>query len=153
MKGISSADKYYDLWVLLADTKEAILKSRQRELIRYNITATQAAILFIIQAIGDQATPSEISRQIFRKPSTVTEILNRMEKQGLVKKVKDLNRKNLVRVALTDKGREAYHLSSHRKSIRKIMSSLSPENRQQLRSFLQTLREEALKYGIQSGIP
>lgn len=146
MKGISSTDKYYDLWVLLADTKEAILKSRQRELIRHDITATQAAILFIIQAIGDQATPSEISRQIFRKPSTVTEILNRMEKQGLVTKVKDLNRKNLVRVVLTDKGREAYHLSSQRKSIRKIMSSLSPENRQQLRSFLQTLREEALRH-------
>jgi len=146
MKGISSTDKYYDLWVLLADTKEAILKSRQRELIRHNITATQAAILFIIQAIGDQATPSEISRQIFRKPSTVTEILNRMEKQGLVTKVKDLNRKNLVRVVLTDKGREAYHLSSQRKSIRKIMSSLPPDNRQHLRSLLQTLREEALKY-------
>ena len=146
MKGVSSTDKYYELWVLLADTKEAILKSRQRELIRHNITATQAAILFIIQTIGDQATPSEISRQIFRKPSTITEILNRMEKQGLVKKVKDLNRKNLVRVVLTDKGREAYHLSSQRKSIRKIMSSLSSENRQQLKSFLQTLREEALKY-------
>jgi len=146
MKGVSSTDKYYELWVLLADTKEAILKSRQRELIRHNITATQAAILFIIQTIGDQATPSEISRQIFRKPSTITEILNRMEKQGLVKKVKDLNRKNLVRVVLTDKGREAYHLSSQRKSIRKIMSSLSPEDRKQLRSLLHTLREEALKY-------
>ena len=66
-----------------------------------------------------------------------------MEKQGLVRKVKDLDRKNLVRVVLTEKGREAYYHSTKRESIHQIMSFLSEEERQQLRHCLQTLRDKA----------
>lgn len=35
-------------------------------------------------------------------------LLDRMEKQGLVRKVNDLERKNPIRVAVTEKGEEAY---------------------------------------------
>jgi len=48
-------------------------------------------------------------------------------------------------VSITEKGQQAYDKSTRRKSIRKIMSSLSEEERQQLRSCLEKLRNKAFK--------
>jgi len=142
-------DQDYRLWVLLNQVRDAVFKARQKELNQYNISATQAATLLVIEAIGPKATASEISRQLFRKPHSVCGadgILGRMEKKGLVRRLKDLDRKNLVRVVLTEKGRQAYYQSTKQESIRQIMSSLSEEERQQLTSCLHTLRDKAFAF-------
>ena len=92
----SSTDQDYKLWVLLNQVRDAVLKARQKELDQYNISASQAATLFVIEAIGPKATPAEISRRLFRKPHSVAGragILSRMEKKGLVRRFKDLDGK------------------------------------------------------------
>ena len=146
MKNFSSTDRDYNLWVLLNRARDAVLKARQKELQRYNISASRAAAVFVIEAIGDKARPAEISRKLFREPHTISGLLSRMEKKGLVRRLKDLDKKNLIRVVLTKKGREAYHQSTKRESIHQIMSSLSEEQQQQLASSLQTLQDAALKW-------
>ena len=149
MKDFSSTDQDYRLWVLLNQVRDAVLKARQKELDQYNISATQAATLLVIEAIGPKATATEISRRLFRKPHSIAGAagtLSRMEKKGLVMRLKDLDRKNLVRVVLTEKGREAYYQSTKQESIRQIMSSLSEEERRQLTSCLHTLRNKALHF-------
>jgi len=75
----------------------------------------------------------------------VSGLLNRMEKQGLVRRVKDLKRKNLVRVLITEKGKEAYRRQSEMRVVRKVMSSLSPKQRHNLLASLKILRNEALE--------
>lgn len=140
-------DQDYSLWVLLNQVRDVVLKARQKELDQYNISATQAATLLVIEAIGPKATATEISRRLFRKPHSIAGAdgtLSRMEKKGLVMRLKDLDRKNLVRVVLTEKGRQAYYQSTKQESIRQIMSSLSEEQRQRLTSCLETLRDKAL---------
>ncbi len=141
-----STDQDYRLWVLLNQVRDAVLRARQKELNQYNISASQAAVLLVIEAIGPKATPAEISRRVFRKPHSVSGILSRMEKKGLVRRLKDLDRKNLTRVVFTEKGREAYYQSTKRESIRQIMSSLPEEERKQLTSSLETLRDKALGF-------
>ncbi len=154
MKNFSAANQYRDLWALLAQTRDVIFKARQKELHRYGISAIRSAALSAIQAIGGKATPAEISRWLFREPHSVSELLSRMEREGLVTKTKDLDRKNLVRIELTDKGYDAYYQSMTQESIYKIMSSLSYEECQQLMSCLRTLRDEALKeLGIEPQVP
>lgn len=145
MENSSFTDQDFNLWRLLVETRDVILKVRAKELRQYNISTGESAALFIIQAIGDKATPAEISRWLVRERHSVSELVSRMEKEGLVRKEKDLDRRNLVRVVLTEKGYEAYRQTTKRKSIHKMMSSLSEEERQQLRSCLQKLRNKALK--------
>ena len=145
MRNSSSVNKDFSLWVLLRQAKDMVLKATQKELSQYGISPEEAAVLSIVQFLDNQATPSEISRWLLREPHTVSGILSRMEKKGLLSKIKDLVRKNLVRVTLTDKGQQAYRQSTKIKSIRDIMSSLSEDERQQLRSYLETLRDRALK--------
>lgn len=116
-----------------------MFKLRERELHQYGITPEQAGFLFCIQVIGEEATPAKISRYTIREPHSVSAMLDRMEKKGLIKKVKDLDRINMIRVVITDRGRRAYQQSTYRKSIHNIMSHLATEKRAQLRSLLETL--------------
>jgi len=68
-----------------------------------------------------------------------------MEKQGGLRKTKGLERKNIVRVTLTDKGEEALRQATKRETIVKVMSYLSDKEQDCLRSHLETLRYGALE--------
>jgi DNA-binding MarR family transcriptional regulator len=150
-----SIEQDTELWRLLAQTRQAMLKARMRELHRYNIpSAMQAHASFVIHTLGDKATPTEIGRWLLREPNSVSELLSRLENEGLVRKIRDFGKKNTLRVVLTEKGRETYYQSMKRESIGKIMSSLSDEQYQQLRSCLLKLRRKALKeIGMNNKIP
>ena len=138
-------DKDYNLWVLLSNTRYEIFKARQKELAP-NVYVRHAAVIIFIASNGGEATPGEISSVMIRQPHSVSELLNRMEKQGLVKRVNDINRNNRVKVVLTEKGREVYHQASKIDSIQTIMSVLSEEEREQLTSSLSRLRNKAKAY-------
>lgn len=138
-------DRDYALWRLLLQAKDAVFKARQKELRQYAISPEEAGVLFVVQALGNKAMPAEISRWLLRRPHTVLGIVSRMQKKRLLTRTKDLKRKNLVRVSLTEKGQQAYYQSTKIESIRRIMSPLSEEERKQLGSCLKTLRDRALK--------
>jgi len=140
------ADEDYELWVLLHQAETAMFRARDKELRKYDLSAMWAAVLYIVQVIEYvdlQATPTEISRWLFRRPHGVSTLLRRMEKEELVKLVKDLGQKNLIRVAITEKGYQAYRDSIKRDSIHRIMSSLSEEEHRQLKSWLLKIRDTA----------
>jgi len=145
MKSYADSDEDYTLWVLLRQACDAALRARDKELSQYGISVEEAAVLFVVEANGERATPSEISRWLFREPHSTSGLIIRMEKDGLVRKLNDLERKNMLRVVMTEKGREAYEKSTARESIHRTMSSLSEDERQLLRSCLERLRNEALK--------
>ncbi len=137
-------DEDAQLWLWLARTRDAIFRAREKELHQYNISPIQSTVMLVIRALREKATPAEISRWIFRESQSVSELLNRMEKEGLVSKVRDLDRKNMVRVELTEQGIKAYHQTLKYEMIHKVMSSLSAEERQQLRNTLAKLWEKTL---------
>ncbi len=142
-------DQYYQLWWLILHTRRAMSKVRAKELSQYGITPEEAAVLFVVQTIGYKATPAEISRWLLRESHSVSSLISRMEKKGLVRRVKDLDRRNLVRVAMTKKGEQAYNQAAKRESIHQIMSHLPEEECQQLTACLERLRDKALeKLGV-----
>jgi len=145
MKKSSLEDRDFSLWMLLSEVTDGIRKARKKELMAHSVLPGHSPLLQAVQDAGSRATPSEIARRLFRRPHTISQLLNRMEKKGLVKKSKDLKRKNMVRVTLTEKGQQAYYRSTKRESIYRIMSSLSEEQRQQLRSCLQMLHDKVWK--------
>ena len=145
MENIVYTDKHYGLWLLLILVKDAIHRARREELRQVDITANEAGVLFYTQALGNRAIPSEISRCLFKRPHAISTLISKMEKEGLVNKVNDLDRKNLVRVELTAKGQQAYNYASKRAVIHRIVSSLSEEEYQQLNSYLEKLRDKAFE--------
>ena len=141
----STDDEDQDLWLLLTHTRYAIFRSREKELQRYGVSPEQVGLLFVVQALGNKATPAALSRHIIRQPHTVSALVDRMARRGLVKKVKDLDRKNLVRVVMTEKGHKTYELSTKRGPIHRILNTLTEEEKKVLKDILERLLTKARK--------
>jgi DNA-binding MarR family transcriptional regulator len=144
-KFYSAEDEDQDLWLLLTHARYAIFRAREKELQRYGVSPEQVGLLFVVQALGNKATPATISRHIIRQPHTVSALVDRMARRGLVKKVKDLDRKNLVRVVMTEKGKKTYDISTKRGPIHRILGTLSTEEKKEFRSYLEKLLAKARK--------
>jgi len=121
-----------------------IVKAEDKEMQKYGISLEEAGMLFVAEAIGKNANPAEIARWHLREHHSVSDLLKRMNKKGLVNLDKDLERKNMIRVSLTPKGREAFLIWKNARARHEITSVLSEEERQQLTVCLEKLRDAAL---------
>jgi DNA-binding MarR family transcriptional regulator len=127
----------YDLGVLLERTRSAFSRMRELELAQHNLTPEQTAILHTIISKGGSATCEEIASDIIRQYHSVTTIVNRMLKIGLVRKEKKPNQKKFL-VYITEKGESMYE-NVPRNSVEMIFSELSREEKRQLATSLQKL--------------
>lgn len=153
MKRYSSAYHDYYVWVRLRQAAHAATEARKEELRQTGLSVMEAAVLFIINTTGRKATLSEVARWLFRQPNSTSELISRMEKKGLVTKVRDLDKISQVRIALTEKGEELYRKTSYRESVRQIISHLSQKEQQELVQYLERLLEAALMKLGKDSIP
>lgn len=65
------------------------------------------ALMFLNEASGEGKMASEISRALHVTSPFVTQMLNRMEKKGLVFRRMDEDDRRIVRIFLTDEGKKA----------------------------------------------
>lgn len=135
----------HSLLAMLRQTHDIIIKLRQRELRKYGLTPEQAGALMVVHALGNKATTAEISRRLFRESNSMTVLLRRMEKRGLISKRPDAHRKNVIRISLTKKGTEAYHGALEIDDFNRVISKMKTEDRRKLWSLLELLRNNALE--------
>lgn len=134
----------YKLGMLLYQAADALLRARQRELDKHGITNIEATTLFTVDALGERATPGRIARWIFRTPHSTSALLRRMEHKGLVARANDLERRNMVRMYLTESGRTVYNQVSHRACLHSIIGALPKAEQDALRRSLEHIRDRAL---------
>ncbi|HVN98389.1 MAG TPA: MarR family transcriptional regulator [Syntrophorhabdaceae bacterium] len=145
MKNLIDANELIDLRLLLRRTEETIQKARRKELRKFGITPETSATLHIISDLGGSARALELSRWLFRKQHSIHGLLERMEKAGLIEKIDEPDRKNGIRVALTKQGEALYRQTKQLAGPRKIFSSLSEKQREELKESLHILLDEARK--------
>ena len=133
----------HQLLVLLFQTRDLMLSLQRRELKKYGSTVEEATMLIHISKLGDKATPTELSRQLLRRHHSITGILLRMEKKGLIKRNKDLRRKNMIRVSITEKGETVYQNARREDVLDKLADMLSDKQKQDMAKYLNILREGA----------
>jgi MarR family multiple antibiotic resistance transcriptional regulator len=143
MVALEDHDEDNRLYHLFAHARYLTFRAREKELQRYHLSPEQSQLLAVAQALNNKATPSEIARYMIREPHSVSSLVNRMVEKGLVKKVQDLDKKNLVRVALTKKGQEAYELTTKRGPIHRILGALNERERKTFTASLEKIIEKA----------
>lgn len=147
-------DESYRLWVLLRGASHVNIKVRDRELRRYGISSVEAGVLAAINAMGKYATVSKIAREVLQEAHSISELVGRMEKKQLVKRLADPNRKNTISIKMTPMGEKAYLNSMKLESAKRVMNSLSDEERKQLVPILQKLISRGwLELGTPAGRP
>ncbi|MFC2008492.1 MarR family winged helix-turn-helix transcriptional regulator [Chloroflexota bacterium] len=144
-KKINSVDADQTLWLLLEQTRNAVYKARELELEQYGVSVIQAGVMLVVDTMGGRTRPAEIARWLVREPHSVSGLLTRMEKDGLIRRVPDPERRNSVSIVLTDKGQSICGKVFVRESVRQILSVLDEDEREQLEKSLLIIRDRALK--------
>lgn len=124
---------------LLTVTQHEVFQVFSQGLTPFNITPGQYGVLRCLWE-NSACTPKEISQVLRLENSTVSGVLDRMEKKGLIKRELDSNDRRSIRVVLTPEG------ASMRDGVleiiddlnKQVLDVLSPEQRE---IFIDSLRK------------
>src|SRR5579863_7616042 len=109
----------------------------QRTMAELGITSTQASILFMV-ASGRCLVAADLARDYGIDASAVTRLIDRLEKRGLLTRVRSSEDRRVVRLALTPEG---YELAARMPEIftsvlDKLLAGFTPEEVGFLKSML-----------------
>ena len=131
------------LWLLLRGVGNALSLCMDGIFGKHGITNEQAAVLAAFQSRG-ALRPSDLASLLERSPNSMSMLVDRMVKAGLVKRTRDRKDRREVFVGVTDKGREtlAPAVPEGWQVLKKIVSPLSYEQQCGLADMLETLKAE-----------
>jgi DNA-binding MarR family transcriptional regulator len=142
-KYVPFLDSNYNLYLLLYLTQSALFDARYREIRGTGITSMELALLTVVDGLGDKATPAEIARWMMRRRPTVTGLLDRMERNGLVQRSAYRGSRKSKLVTMTDKGRKALDTANQKDVWKTIIGAMPDEEYRQLWSLLEKLKDAA----------
>lgn len=121
-----------------------IIKQKGREILtQFPITPPQFLALQWLNEYGDM-TIGELSTKMYLACSTTTDLVDRMEKNELVERVKDKNDRRVVRIHLLDKGRTIIEevIKKRQDYLENTLADFSPDQVDFLEKSLHVLHEE-----------
>lgn len=89
---------------LYACAKEVIRRYR-KPLAKLNLTYTQYIVMLVLWEFGDM-TEGELGKKIHLDSGTLAPLLKRLDKQGLIKRIRAANDERKLIVSLTEQGAE-----------------------------------------------
>jgi DNA-binding MarR family transcriptional regulator len=133
-------DPEINLYILLDQTSDIITNAVELEVKHLRLTQPQVRVLTMLSRQDRPVTLDELADWTLKEFNSVSTLVNRMEKKGLVKKIRkegDLK----THIALTEKGTDLYHNQVTERSIHLIFNKLSAEEKARLKTILDKLRD------------
>jgi DNA-binding MarR family transcriptional regulator len=125
-------------------TANLLVKEADRVLKPFGITEAQFDILMLLehQAPDGSADQSTLGRMLVVNRSNVTGLIDRMERDGLVKRTADPGDRRVNRVRMTPEGMKVLHKAEQAYVLRtrEVVSSLSAADQETLCRMLETVR-------------
>jgi DNA-binding MarR family transcriptional regulator len=141
-------------WILLRQAYNLVLKCEDRVFSEYGLTTEQHAVLMAIKHISGPVRITDIARWLDRSVNSVSMIIDRMVKAGLVRRVRDRKDRRTVFVTITSQTEKTYVLATVAGwgLIQEILSPLSDEDKRTLIRLLEMLRDKTYDYLGSGGV-
>jgi DNA-binding MarR family transcriptional regulator len=136
------------LWLLMHRVRDALVLCEDSILREYGITMEQFSVLGAVKLGGGSLRPTDLASILERSPNSVSMLVDRMVKAGLVKRTRDRSDRRVVHVSLTGKGENALKPAAPAawEFVQKILSQLSYKDKHALASQLEIVKCEFLGY-------
>jgi DNA-binding MarR family transcriptional regulator len=95
-------------WLLIHQTSRLLLKSENATLGKIGLSRQKQAVLLAMKNAPGPLTVTNVAHWIDRNPNGVSTLVDRMEKDGLISRVRDMPDRRAVRLVLTPKGEERF---------------------------------------------
>jgi len=144
MYDLEFSDTAMTTWAMLRQAWTAVNKMAEVRLAKVGLTPEKAAILWLCRDYSGTLTPAEIARYLFRENQTIAGLLNRMEAEGLVKRVPKRKGHPYTEVRLTPKGQEVCGpgVEAYKRAVTSAMSSIPRKEQKALQETLRALRDK-----------
>lgn len=133
-------DPEINLYILLDQTDSIATNAVELELRQVQMNQPQVRVLTMLSREDRPVTLDELANWTFKEFNSVSTLINRMEKKGLVKKIKKEGELKTY-VTLTEKGSDVYHRQVTERSIHLIFEKLTPEEKKQFESILKKVND------------
>ena len=94
----------YQAWVAIGQTAIVLERAVDARLRPWNLNQSQAATLLALAEHGPQRM-SHLARFLLQQTQTTTDLVDRLEKRGLVRRIRHETDRRVVLVEITDEGR------------------------------------------------
>jgi DNA-binding MarR family transcriptional regulator len=143
-----SEDAVVKLWTLLHRVHDALVLCEDSIFSEYRITMEKFTLLAAVRAWGGSLQPSKLAGILGRSPNSVSMLVDRMVKAGLVKRTRDRKDRRVVKVSLTGKGEDALKPAEPAgwEFIERILLVLSYEEKDALINLLEKVKQELVVY-------
>jgi DNA-binding MarR family transcriptional regulator len=136
------------LWFITHRTRDALRNCEDKVFAKYGLTAEQYGVLAVMEVLGGSVRVTDLARGLGRSANSVSMIVDRMVKAGLVRRGRDRGDRRTVRVSVTNKGEAAFRPATMAglDLIRELTSPLSYEDKRTFVGLHEMIRDRALRY-------
>ena len=136
------------LWRKVYQTYTRFKNAVDQTLSEYGLTMEQYLLLVTIKSYGSPMRITDIAGWLERSTNSISMLVDRMVKAGLLRRVRDRSDRRVVNVSLTSKAEKALELAnpSFWEFLQQNMSPLSYKDKHALASLLEPLNYKLLEY-------
>jgi len=135
-------------WILLRQVYNLVSRCEDKVFSEYEVTTEQHAVLMAMKHIDGHVRPTDVARWLDRSVNSVSMIIDRMVKAGLVRRVRDRKDRRTVFLTTTSKAEKVYVMATVAGwgLTQEILSPLSDKDKRTLIKLLETLRDKSYDY-------
>ena len=135
------------LWFMIHRTHNMLKACEDQVFSKHKITTEQYVVLVTVKYLGKHVRPTDVARLLAHSPNSVSMIVDRMVKAGLLRRIRDRRDRRVVFLIITGKGERILQpaLVSGWEFVRKVLSPLSSGDREAFLKLLLTVQYEACK--------
>lgn len=149
-KGKPDEVRALNTFIKLMRATDSISADLTRHVAAAGLTLGQFGVLEALLHLGPMSQ-CDLGGKLLRSGSNITTVIDNLEKQDLVARVRRSDDRRVVDVSLTAKGRTLINklFPTHARRIVRLFSALTPDNQRQLADLCRTLGR-SLSEGAQS---
>ncbi len=131
-----------DLWRSMASSWKRLQHDAEKNLLRIDLSVAELRILRLLREQGSSPMNRFCAVTMLSQPS-ITGLVDKLEKRGLVERVRSREDRREVLIAITAKGNQTYStgMDLHRQFVEKALSALETDEAQSLVSLLKKLAD------------
>jgi DNA-binding MarR family transcriptional regulator len=144
---LESAELMLRLWRRLYETYTVLKRCEDRVFEEHGLTTEQYAVLVSLSYLGQPARVTDIAQWLERSTNSISMIVDRMVKAGLVRRARDKVDRRVVYVSRTSKAESLFRPATVESfaTVRKILSPIPDKDKLTLLNLLGEVKYETLK--------
>jgi DNA-binding MarR family transcriptional regulator len=141
------------LWFLLHQVRDVIMAGEDQVFGEQKLTTERYLVLALTRLSDGHVRPADLARWLGRSPNSVSMLVDRMVRAGLIRRVRNRGDRRALQLIVTSKGENALEPATAvgMDFIQKVLSPLSNEDKQTFARLLETTKHQAyqcLNHGL-----